>query len=63
MASNDEAVAFTCEHPPQGMNTDVLTRALLCREVGADPDPLFSARTVLPDQVKSCMRLVTDSTP
>jgi predicted nucleotidyltransferase len=62
MASNDEAVAFTCEHPPQGMNTDVLTRALLCREAGADPDPLFFARTILPDQVKSCMRLVTDST-
>jgi predicted nucleotidyltransferase len=63
MASNDRAVAFTCEHPPQGMNTEVLTRALLCREAGADPDPLFSARTVLPDQVKSCMGLIADSTP
>jgi len=62
MASNDEAVAFTCEHRPPGMNIDILTKALACREAAADPDALFPARTVLPDQVKSCMRLVTDST-
>jgi len=61
MASNDEAVTFTCEHRPPGMNTDILTRTLACREAAADPDALFPARTVLPDQVKSCARLVTDS--
>jgi predicted nucleotidyltransferase len=59
MASNDEAVAFTCEHRPPGMNIDILTKALACREAAADPDALFPARTVLPDQVKSCIRLVT----
>ena len=61
MASNDEAVTFACEHRPPGMNTDILTRTLACREAAADPDALFPARTVLPDQVKSCARLVTDS--
>jgi hypothetical protein len=61
-ASNDEAVTFACEHRPQGMNTDILTKTLACREAAADPDELFPARTVLPDQVKSCIRLVTDST-
>ena len=61
LASNDEAVAFTCEHRPSGMNIDILTKTLACREAAADPDALFPARTVLPDQVKSCIRLVTDS--
>jgi predicted nucleotidyltransferase len=62
MGSNDDAVAFTCEHPPQGMNTDILTRAVAYRQAAADPDALFPARTVLPDQVKSCEQLVSDST-
>jgi predicted nucleotidyltransferase len=61
MASNDEAVAFTCERRPPGMNTDVLTQALAYRQAGADPDGLFPARTVLPDQVKSCTRFIADS--
>jgi hypothetical protein len=43
------------------MNTDILTKTLACREAAATPDALFPARTVLPDQVKSCARLVTDS--
>jgi len=42
MASNDEAVAFTCEHRPPGMNIDILTKAFACREAAADPDALFS---------------------
>ncbi len=58
MASNDEAVAFTCEHRPPGTNTDVLTQALACRQAGADPDALFPARAVLRDQVKSCARFM-----
>jgi hypothetical protein len=44
MASNDDAVAFTCEHRPPGLNTDLLTRALAHRQAGSDPDALFSAR-------------------
>jgi hypothetical protein len=56
MGSNDDAVAFTREHPPPGMNTDILTRALLYRQAVADPDELFPARSNLSDQVKSCIR-------
>jgi hypothetical protein len=58
MASNDEAVAFTCEHRPPEMNTDILTQALAYRQAGADPDALFPARAVLRDQVKSCIRFM-----
>ena len=58
MASNDEAVAFTCAHRPPGMDIDVLTQALACRRAGADPDALFPARAILADQVKSCIRFI-----
>ena len=60
MGSNDDAVAFTREHPPPGMNTDILTRALSYRQAAADPDELFPARRILPDQVKSCIQVITD---
>jgi hypothetical protein len=60
MGSNDDAVAFTREHPPPGMNTDILTRALSYRQAAADPDELFPARSTLSDQVKSCIRFVTE---
>jgi predicted nucleotidyltransferase len=62
MSSNDEAVGFAREDPPPGLNTDILTEALACREAGADPDALFPARTVLPQQVKSCIRFIADPT-
>jgi len=62
MASNDEAVAFTCQHRPPGLDTDLLTRALAYRQAAADPDALFPARVVLPDQVRSCTQFLTDST-
>jgi len=58
MASNDEAVAFTGAHPPPGINTAILTQALVCRQAGADPDALFALRTSLPEQVKSCRSFV-----
>ena len=61
MGSNDEAVAFTCEHPPPGVNTDILTKALAYRRAAADPDALFPARTVLPDQVKCCTQFISQS--
>lgn len=54
MASNDEAVAFTCDHRPPGMNTDLLPQALAYRNAGTDPDALFPQRAALRDQVKSC---------
>jgi len=61
MASNDEAVAFTRENRPAGMNTDVLAQALAYRLAGADPDALFPARAVLRDQVKACTRFIAKS--
>jgi predicted nucleotidyltransferase len=61
MASNDDAVAFTCEHRPPGLDTDLLAQALAYRQTGTDPDALFPARTMLPDQVRSCTRFLADS--
>src|SRR5262249_50104654 len=61
MGSNDDAVAFTRKHPPTGMNTDILTSALKYRQAAADPDELFPARGMLPDQVKSCLQFIADS--
>lgn len=58
MASNDEAVAFTREHRPPGMDMDILTQALAYRQAGADPDALFPAWAILRDQVKSCIRFM-----
>jgi hypothetical protein len=34
-----------------GMNTDILTSALKYRQAATDPDELFPARGMLPDQV------------
>jgi predicted nucleotidyltransferase len=61
LGSNDDAVAFTCEHRPRGMNTDIVTKALAYRQSAADPDPLFPERGILPDQIESCVQFVTDS--
>jgi predicted nucleotidyltransferase len=61
LASNDDAVAFTCENRPSGMNTDILIRTLALRQAAADPDPLFPERGVLSDQVESCIQLVAGS--
>jgi hypothetical protein len=60
MGSNDDAVAFTREHPPPEINTDILTKALTYRQAAADPDELFPARSILSDQVKSCLQFIAD---
>jgi hypothetical protein len=60
MGSNDDAVAFTRKHPPPRMNTDILTSALKYRQAAADPDELFPARGMLPDQVKSCLQFIAN---
>jgi predicted nucleotidyltransferase len=61
MGSNDEAVAFVREQPPQGMHTDIIVKALEYRSAGADPDPLFPVRALLRDQVESCSRFMAQS--
>jgi predicted nucleotidyltransferase len=60
MSSNDDAVAFTRKHPPPRMDTDILTSALKYRQAAADPDELFPARGMLPDQVKSCLQFIAN---
>jgi hypothetical protein len=66
MASNDDAVAFVVDAAnrgavPDGLDTDLLQRALECRRRAADPDSLFTDRAQLPPQVEACRQLVSNS--
>jgi hypothetical protein len=61
MGSNDEAVAFVREQRPQGMHCEIIAQALECRSAGADPDPLFPARSLLPHQIEACSRFMAQS--
>ena len=58
MASNGDAVAFTCGDRPPGLDVDLIAQALACRRAAADPDDLFSARFGLPQQVEACVRVL-----
>jgi hypothetical protein len=58
MGSNDEAVAFLRHSAPANLDVNLIERALQYRQANADPDPLFSARTVLPSQVDACAALM-----
>jgi GNAT superfamily N-acetyltransferase/predicted nucleotidyltransferase len=62
MGSNDEAVAFVRKQRLQGIHSEIIVQALECRSAGADPDPLFPARSLLPDQVESCNRFMAQHT-
>ncbi len=59
MASNDDAVAFLDEHCPDGLDADLVARAMQCRIEARDPDTLFPNRTSLPRQVDACARLIS----
>ena len=58
MGSNDEAVACLGEECPDRFDVSLIRRALVCRQVDGDPDPLFPARTSLPSQVDACLALL-----
>lgn len=58
MASNDTAVAYLRDAPPDGLDIALLERALACRHAAADPDALFAERGALPAQVAACERLM-----
>jgi len=58
MASNDTALAFLQESPPDGMDIDLLGRALAIRHRADDPDSLFPDRHLLTGLVESCRRLM-----
>jgi len=57
MASNDDAVAFVTERKIPGLDVKLVAAALRCRRDASDPDHLFPARAVLPQQVEACARL------
>jgi hypothetical protein len=58
MGSNDDAVRFLRERHVAGIDVSLIDRALQCRQVAADPDALFPARTVLPVQIDACAALL-----
>ncbi len=60
MMSNDDAVARLCDFCPPGLDAGLTQRALDCRRAAADPDALFPARALLPDQVAALERFVID---
>jgi predicted nucleotidyltransferase len=59
MGSNDEAVAFISEARPAPLDMTLITRALQCRQAGADPDRLFPVRISLPSQIDACVILLS----
>lgn len=58
MGSNDDAVAYSRERTPPGLDLTSIERALECRRAAADPDLLFEFRSLLPAQVDACAALV-----
>jgi hypothetical protein len=60
MGSNDDAVTFLSERRVAGLDVSLIDRALQCRQLAADPDALFPARTVLPAQIDACAALLAD---
>src|SRR5262245_29102938 len=56
MASSDDAVTHLRERPPAGLDLGVIERALQCRRGNSDPDPLFSTRAILEQQIEACAR-------
>jgi hypothetical protein len=57
MASNDVAVTFL-KARQDGLDLDLIARALDCRNAGEDPLPLFPERTKLPQLLDACRRIV-----
>jgi hypothetical protein len=60
MMSNDDAVARLCDFCPPGLDAGLALRALDCRHAAADPDALFPARALLPEQVAALERFIID---
>jgi predicted nucleotidyltransferase len=59
IGSNDDAVEFLSEGQVAGLDLVLLESALRCRQSAADPDALFSARSVLPSQIDACAALLS----
>ena len=61
IASNDDAVAYLAGHRLEGLDVELVSRALRCRDAARDPDELFPDRTSLPGQVDACRRMISGS--
>lgn len=57
MDSNDAAVAFLRDQPPEGLDIALLEKALTCRHAADDPDALFPDRNKLRLQLEACRGL------
>lgn len=57
VASNDDAVAFLHQHHRDGLDLDLIDRALACRRAERDPDELFPERDKLARQLAFCTKL------
>jgi hypothetical protein len=62
MLSNDDAVEALSECAPAGLDTELIGRALACRQAAEDPDALFAERAALLRQAAACTQLVAAST-
>jgi len=58
IGSNDTAIDYLHDHPAEGLDMELLDRALACRHAAADPDILFGDRTSLPAQYQACAALM-----
>jgi hypothetical protein len=60
IASNDQAVAYL-QRRAAGIDTDLISSALDCRNQGADPQPLFSQRSKLLHLHDRCKELIASA--
>ena len=58
MASSDRAVEFLRQTAPDGIDVDLVERALRLRQQASDLDDLFPERAKLLDQFEACARLM-----
>ena len=58
MASNDTAVAFLAKAAPEGIDIDLIARALRFRQEARDLDALLPDRVKLPRLFAGCLRIV-----
>lgn len=58
IGSNDTALEYLHDHPVEGLDMELLDRALACRNAAADPDILFDDRISLPAQYDACAKLM-----
>lgn len=61
IAANDAAVSYMSERSLAGFDVTLMKRAIICRNAGLDPDPLFAERATLQKQAEACAQLIAAS--